>query len=192
MVDSGRASEASTVSWGARSCPLLAAARTGEPVQTLATHLKLMTKNMAATTTGRGKEDQRGQGQEISPGLDIEICNNVSQRRNETPGPSVPSSLGNRRTHTRVTDKDTPDTRGSTSEMAGRHRSGGGARDESTKTGRAATVEAQAQNTLADLASTKPLTAKPTDRDITGELPSQVSDNMRTHGAERSPTKRLR
>ena len=54
----------------------------------------------------------------------------------------------------------------------------------------AATVEAQAQNTLAALTGTKPLTAKPTDRDITGKLPSQVSVNVGTHGAKRSPTMR--
>ena len=103
-----------------------------------------MTKNMAATTTGRGREDQRRQGQEISPGLDVAMCNNISQRRDETPGPASRATL--------VTDKDIPDTRGPISERARRHRSGGRARDESAKTG----GEAQAQNTLADLAGTNP------------------------------------
>ena len=58
------------------------------------------------------------------------------------------------------------------------------------KKGRAAIVEAQAQNTLADLTGTKPLTAKATDRDITGKLPSQVNVNVGTHGAKRSPSMR--
>ena len=66
------------------------------------------------------------------------------------------------------------------------------ARDESAKTGMAATVEAQAQNSLADLTGAKPMTSEPTGRDITGKLPSHASIKMRTRGAERSPIMRGR
>ena len=165
---------------------------TAEPVKTPSTHLALMTADVAVTTTRGGREDQRVQGQEVSPSLNITMGHDISQGRNETPRPSIPSTLWNRRGHTFVADEDIPDTRGPTSERARRHGSEGWARDEGAKAGRAATIEAQAQNTLADLAGTKPLTAKPVNRDITGELPSQVSVNMRTHRAEGCPAMRRR
>ena len=106
IVDSGSASDTSTGSWGGALLALPDSRRspkvgpeTAEPVKTPSTHLTLMTKEVAATTTRGIREDQRGQGQEISPSLNITMGHDISQGRNETPGPSIPSTLRNRRTH---------------------------------------------------------------------------------------------
>ena len=53
--------------------------KAAEPVQTPATHLTLMTKSMVTTTARRSRENQSGQGQEVSPGLDVTVRHNIRQ-----------------------------------------------------------------------------------------------------------------
>ena len=58
---------------------------------------------------------------------------------------------------------------------------------EGAETRGATTVETEAQYSLAHLAGTKPLPAKPVHRDVTEELPRELSIDVGAHGAESGP-----
>ena len=155
--------------------------------QTTAPGLSFLLENMLPASAGGSRKDQRRKSQKVGPRLDITMSDHIRQGSDETPGPGVLGTLVDRRTDPPVTGENFPHTKSPLSQWASRIRDPFLLGREGAETGRATTVETETQYSLAHLAGAKPLPAKPVHRDVTEELPREVSIDVGAHGAEGGP-----